>query len=57
MLPTDLALKTDPEFVKWTKAYAEDQNLFFKDFSAAFSKLLHLGIFLTCFFSIFFLFC
>jgi len=43
MLPTDLALKTDPEFLKWTKAYAQDQNLFFKDFSAAFSKLIHLG--------------
>jgi ankyrin repeat protein len=43
MLPTDLALKTDPEFLKWTKAYAEDQNLFFKDFSAAFSKLISLG--------------
>jgi len=43
MLPTDLALKSDPEFYKWTKAYADDQNLFFKDFAAAYSKLLHLG--------------
>jgi len=43
MLPTDMALKTDPEFLVWTKAYAKDQNVFFKDFSAAFSKLLHLG--------------
>jgi len=43
MLPTDIALKTDPEFLKYTKAYAEDQNLFFKDFAAAFSKLIHLG--------------
>lgn len=47
MLPTDLALKTDPEFLKWTTAYAKDQNLFFKDFSAAFSKLIHLGTGLT----------
>jgi hypothetical protein len=44
MLPTDLVLKTDPEFLKWTTAYAKDQNLFFKDFSAAFSKLIHLGM-------------
>jgi len=43
MLPTDIALKDDPEFRKWTEAYAKDQNLFFKDFSAAFSKLIHLG--------------
>jgi len=43
MLPTDMALKSDPEFLKWTKAYAADQNLFFKDFSAAFSKLISLG--------------
>jgi catalase (peroxidase I) len=43
MLPTDLALKTDSEFLVWVKAYAKDQNLFFKDFSAAFSKLIHLG--------------
>jgi len=43
MLPTDLALKTDPEFLKWTQLYAKDQNLFFKDFASAFSKLIHLG--------------
>jgi len=43
MLPTDMALKTDPEFLKWTQAYAKDQNLFFKDFSSSFSKLIHLG--------------
>jgi len=43
MLPTDMALKTDESFLPHTQAYAKDQNLFFKDFSAAFSKLLHLG--------------
>jgi len=43
MLPTDLALRDDPDFRKWTEVYAKEQNLFFKDFSAAFSKLIHLG--------------
>jgi catalase (peroxidase I) len=43
MLPTDMALKTDEKFLPFTQAYAKDQDLFFKDFSAAFSKLLHLG--------------
>jgi len=47
MLPTDLALKEDAEFFKWTKAYAEDQSLFFKDFSGAFAKLINLGTGLT----------
>jgi ankyrin repeat protein len=43
MLPTDMALRSDPEFSKWARKYADDQNLFFKDFAAAYSKLLHLG--------------
>lgn len=43
MLPTDIALKTDPEFAKVAREYADSQEVFFKDFAAAFSKLLHLG--------------
>eukprot|EP01090_Pellita_catalonica_P023475 TRINITY_DN970_c0_g1_i1.p1 TRINITY_DN970_c0_g1~~TRINITY_DN970_c0_g1_i1.p1 ORF type:complete len:406 (-),score=103.04 TRINITY_DN970_c0_g1_i1:81-1298(-) len=43
MLPTDMALKTDPEFRKYAEAYAKDEQLFFKEFAAAFAKLLALG--------------
>lgn len=43
MLPTDLALKTDPVFVEHVRRYAEDEKVFFEEFSAAFSKLLALG--------------
>ncbi|ODV68682.1 mitochondrial cytochrome c peroxidase [Hyphopichia burtonii NRRL Y-1933] len=44
MLPTDYALKEDSKFLKYVKMYAEDQDLFFKDFSKAFSALLEKGI-------------
>lgn len=44
MLPTDMALIDDPIFNKYVKIYAKDEDVFFKDFSAAFSKLLHLGV-------------
>ncbi|KAG8803001.1 heme peroxidase [Serendipita sp. 405] len=44
MLPTDYALLTDKSFKKWVKAYADDESVFFKDFSAAFSRLLELGV-------------
>ena len=40
MLPTDIALTTDPAFLPWVQKYAADEQLFFTDFSAAFSKLL-----------------
>jgi len=43
MLPTDMALIEDPEFLKWVSAYAKDEALFFKDYAAAFGKLLELG--------------
>jgi len=43
MLPADMALKTDPEYRKHVELYANDQEVFFKDFSAAFGKLLSLG--------------
>ncbi|ODV77034.1 heme peroxidase [Suhomyces tanzawaensis NRRL Y-17324] len=44
MLPADMALKHGSYFVKYVKEYAEDQDLFFKDFSKAYSTLLELGI-------------
>ncbi|KAL4078207.1 peroxidase [Scleroderma yunnanense] len=44
MLPTDYVLTQDKSFKKYAKAYADDQDLFFKDFSAAFAKLLELGV-------------
>lgn len=44
MLPTDMALRTDPVFRVYARRYAEDQDAFFKDFSAAYSKLLELGV-------------
>ena len=43
MLPTDMALTTDKAFLKYVKSYASDQDLFFKDFSEAFGKLIALG--------------
>jgi len=43
MLPTDLAIRDDPEFLKWTKAYAEDEKLFFDDFAKYFGQLIALG--------------
>jgi catalase (peroxidase I) len=44
MLPADIFLLADPEFKKWVLLYAKDEDKFFKDFSAAFGKLLALGV-------------
>jgi cytochrome c peroxidase len=44
MTPQDMALLQDPEFKKYVDMYAKDEELFFKDFSAAFAKLLELGV-------------
>jgi cytochrome c peroxidase len=44
MLPSDMALVADPEFKKYVELYAKDEARFFKDFAAAFSKLLELGV-------------
>ena len=44
MLPSDMALLQDSEFKKWVVAYAKDEKKFFEDFSAAFSKLMELGV-------------
>ena len=43
MLPTDIALITDPEFKKHVVAYAKDEQLFFDDFAETFAKLTSLG--------------
>lgn len=44
MLPTDMALLSDPDFATWANKYAEDKDLFFQDFAKVFAKLLELGI-------------
>jgi len=44
MLPADLALIQDPEYKKYVELYANDQDLFFKDFAVAFQKLEELGV-------------
>ncbi|KAF7782144.1 CAZyme family AA2 [Agaricus bisporus var. burnettii] len=44
MLPTDYVLTQDKSFKKWTKAYADDQELWFKDFSDVVSRLFELGV-------------
>ncbi|EGO00213.1 hypothetical protein SERLA73DRAFT_180679 [Serpula lacrymans var. lacrymans S7.3] len=44
MLPTDYVLTQDKSFKKYAKAYADDNDLFFKDFSAAFATLMELGV-------------
>ena len=45
MLPTDMELVRDRTFRKHAREYARDQDKFFKDFAAAFGKLLELGVF------------
>ncbi|KAI0001272.1 cytochrome c peroxidase [Russula compacta] len=44
MLPADYALVQDRSFKKYVQAYAADEALFFKDFSAAIAKLFELGV-------------
>ena len=48
MLPTDMAMKTDPAFRKWTEVYANDEQKFFDDFAVVFSKLCALGCPASC---------
>jgi len=43
MLPTDMVMKSDPEFRKYSKMYYDDEDTFMKDFGAAFKKLTELG--------------
>ena len=44
MLPTDIALVKDKKFKEWVVKYAEDNDLFFDDFSKAVTKLFELGV-------------
>ena len=43
MLPSDIALIQDKKFRKYVQMYAKDNELFRKDFAAAFQKLEELG--------------
>jgi len=43
MLPTDMALVEDKQFLKIVKLYAINEKQFFDDFAAAFGKLIALG--------------
>jgi cytochrome c peroxidase len=40
MTPSDLALVQDPEFKKIVETYAKDEEVFKKEFAAAFGKLM-----------------
>ncbi|KAG6820276.1 hypothetical protein H0H93_002888 [Arthromyces matolae] len=44
MLPTDYVLVQDKSFKKYAKSYADDNDLWFKDFSAVVAKLFELGV-------------
>lgn len=44
MLPTDMAIVKDKSFRSFAEKYAKDQDLFFRDFSNVFTKLLELGV-------------
>jgi cytochrome c peroxidase len=44
MLPADMALLWDKKFKQYVDLYAKDEETFFKDFAAAFAKLLELGV-------------
>ena len=43
MLPTDVALVHDPKFKVFVKEYAKDEDAFFNDFAAAWTKLTENG--------------
>ncbi|CAH7670654.1 cytochrome c peroxidase, partial [Phakopsora pachyrhizi] len=44
MLTTDMSLIMDKKFREWAKKYADDEQMFFADFSKAFAKLIELGV-------------
>jgi len=44
MTPADLAFRDDPAFRKYVEKYAKDEYAYFKDFAAAFGKLIALGV-------------
>jgi len=39
-----MAFRDDPRFRRYVEAYAADEALFFRDFAAAFEKLMELGV-------------
>lgn len=43
MLPTDLELRDDPEFGKYSRKYKENEDQFMRDFASAYKKLTELG--------------
>jgi hypothetical protein len=43
MLPTDMALRDDPQFRVWVDLYAKDEQKFFQDFAHSYAKLISLG--------------
>ena len=43
MLPTDMELKEDPSFRKYSELYKNDKEKFLNDFGVAFKKLTELG--------------
>jgi catalase (peroxidase I) len=45
MLPSDMELVTDPDFHRWTVAFANDEELFFHDFAAAYEKLVNFNLY------------
>jgi len=44
MLPTDMALLEEPGMKKWVQAYAQDEELWRKDFAAVLVKLFENGV-------------
>lgn len=44
MLPTDIALIKDKNFLAVVEEYAKDNDMFFKDFSSVICKLFELGV-------------
>ena len=44
MLPTDMALVKDKEFLKHVERYAKDNEVFFAEFRDVIVKLLELGV-------------
>ena len=43
MLPSDIALTTDPKFRELVQLYAGDRAAFFADFASAYALVLELG--------------
>ena len=44
MMNSDMAILWDPGFKKYVQLYAQDEELFFRDFAVVFGKLLALGV-------------